>query len=208
MMRSLIIIYLAILFRPSDAFSSEVAGSARIAQQLQRKSNRKAYIARKSNAIDTRLKAADLDTVALVTGQENYGFGVVVLGEALWSFAQAPSMSNIKVIIPPAIAAVILFAVSGPMVTSGDAGSVALGLEIATIVSALLGANYVARMAAPYSESPKEIAFFGLLVAIAGFFSFSQNLVVDGFVQLPNLPSIPFPQIPLGLGEDIDTTIQ
>lgn len=157
---------------------------------------------------DTRLKAMDLDTVALVTGQENYGLGIVVLGEALWSFSQAPSMSNIKVVIPPAIAAVILFAVSGPMVTSGDAGSVALGLEIATVVSALLGASYVARMAAPYSESPKEIAFFGLLVAIAGFFSFSQNLVVDEFVHLPTLPSIPLPQIPLGLGEDIDTSIQ
>jgi hypothetical protein len=162
---------------------------------------------RKPNSINTRLNAVDLDTVGLVTGQENYGLGIVVLGEALWSFAQAPSMSNIKVIIPPAIAAVILFAISGPMVTSGDAGSVALGLEIATAVSALLGANYVARMAAPYSESPKEIAFFGLLVAVAGFFSFSQNLIVDGFIQLPNLPSIPFPQIPLGLGEDIDTTI-
>lgn len=163
----------------------------------------------KRNPVDSRLNAvtADLDTVALVAGQENYGLAVVVLGEALWAFSQAPSMSNINVIFPAAFAAVVLFAVSGPMVTSGDAGSVALGLEIATVVSALLGASYVARLAAPFSDSPKEIAFLGLLVAVAGFFSFSQNLVVDGFVQLPNLPSIPLPQIPLGLGEDIDTSI-
>ena len=67
------------------------------------------------------------------------------------------------------------------MITSGNADSAALGLEIATGVSILLGVSYVARMAAPYSPSPKEAAFAGLLVAIAGFFSFSQNLVVDGF---------------------------
>ena len=41
--------------------------------------------------------------------------------------------------------------------------------------------SYVARLVAPNSPSPKEAAFAGLLVAIAGFFSFSQNLVVDGF---------------------------
>jgi hypothetical protein len=52
------------------------------------------------------------------------------------------------------------------------------------------------RIAAPYSESSKEIAALGLLVSVAGFFSFSQNLVVDGFVTLPNipLPSLPMPQ--------------
>ena len=69
------------------------------------------------------------------------------------------------------------------MITSGNADSVALGLEIATGVSFLLGSSYVARMVAPYSPSPKEAAFGGLLVAIAGFFSFSQNLVVDGFCE-------------------------
>mmetsp|Transcript_17713 Transcript_17713/g.37212 ORF Transcript_17713/g.37212 Transcript_17713/m.37212 type:complete len:216 (-) Transcript_17713:286-933(-) len=152
---------------------------------------------------------ADLDTVALVAGQENYGLAVVVVGEALWSFFQAPSVSHAKVLVPASVAAVVLAAVSGPMITSGDASSVALGLEIATGVSTLLGASYVARLVAPYSPSSKEIAFFGLLVAIAGFFSFSQNLVVDGFVTLPTLPSLPFslPEIRLGLGEDIDTSI-
>lgn len=123
----------------------------------------------------------DLDMVALVAGQENYGFAIVSLGEAIWSFAQAPSLSHAKVLAPATIGAVILFAVSGPMITSGNADSVALGLEISTGVAALLGASYVARMVAPYSPSPKEAAFAGLLVAIAGFFSFSQNLVVDGF---------------------------
>jgi hypothetical protein len=157
---------------------------------------------------NTRLNVvtADLDTVALVAGQENYGFAVVALGEALWSFAQAPSFSNAKVFIPAVIAAGVLGAVSGPMITSGDVNTVGLGLEIATGVSVLLGASYLARLLAPFSPSPKEITFLGLLFAIAGFISFSQNLIVDGFVTLPNLPSIPLPQIPLGLGEDIDTS--
>jgi hypothetical protein len=80
------------------------------------------------------------------------------------------------------------------MITSGDASQVATGLTIATTVSVLLGATYVARMLAPFSPSPKEIAFLGLLAAVAGFFSFSQNLLVDGFVTLP---SIPLPSIDL-----------
>jgi hypothetical protein len=74
---------------------------------------------------------------------------------------------------------------------------VGLGLEIATAVSVGLGASYVARMIAPYSPSPKEIAFLGLLVAIAGFFSFSQNLVVGGFVTLPSIPLPTLPSIVL-----------
>lgn len=82
------------------------------------------------------------------------------------------------------------------MVTSGDPSSVALGLEIATGVSVFLGASYVARLVAPYSPSPKEIAFLGLLVAFAGFFSFSQNLVVDGFVTLPSIPLPSLPSLP------------
>jgi len=147
----------------------------------------------------------DLDVVGLVAGQENYGFAIVALSEAIWSFAQAPSFSHAKVLAPAGIAAVILFAVSGPMITSGDAASVTLGLEISTGVAAALGASYVARLLAPFSPSPKEAVFGGLLIAIAGFFSFSQNLVVDGFVTLPTLPSVPLPQIPLGLGEAIDT---
>jgi len=96
--------------------------------------------------ITTRLVAAvpDLDVVGLVAGQENYGLAIVALGEAVWSFAQAPSLSHAKVLVPASTAAVVLFAVSGPMITGGgDAGTVALGLEIATGVSILLGARRV-----------------------------------------------------------------
>jgi hypothetical protein len=91
------------------------------------------------------------------------------------------------------------------MITSGEVTSVQYGLEIATVTSLLLGASYIARLVAPYSPTAKEAAFVGLLIAIAGFFSFAQNLVVDGFITLPNLPSLPLPEMPLGLGESINT---
>ena len=141
----------------------------------------------------------DLDTIALVVGQENYGLAIVVVGEALWSFAKAPSVDHgLKTLVPAVAAAAILAAVSGPMVTSGDAASVATGLWIATGVSTLMGAAYLARCLATYSPSPKEIPALGVLVAVAGFFSFSQNLVVDGFVTLPSipLPSLPTIELP------------
>jgi hypothetical protein len=134
----------------------------------------------------------DLAVVSLVAGQENYGLAIVALGEAIWSFSEAPSLSHAKVLVPAIIAAIILFAVSGPMVTNAaDAASISLGLEIATGVSVFLGATYVLRLLAPFSPSAKEIAFLGLLFSVAGFFSFSQNLVVDGFVNLPDLPELP-----------------
>ena len=139
----------------------------------------------------------DLEVVALVAGQENYGLAIVALGEAVWSFLEAPSLSHAKVLVPAIIAAIVLVAVSGPMVTNtADPASIKLGLEIATGVSVGLGASYVARLLSPYSPSAKEIAFGGLLVAIAGFFSFSQNLVVDQFIVLPELPELPniFPE--------------
>jgi hypothetical protein len=145
-----------------------------------------------SLASSTDSPIVDLDTVALVVGQENYGLAVVLLGEALWSFFKAPSVDHgVKTLLPAIVAAAVLGAVSGPMVTSGDAASVATGLGIATAVSMFMGAVYVARLTAPFSPSPKEIPALGLLVAVAGFFSFSQNLVVDGFVTLPSLPSLP-----------------
>ena len=140
----------------------------------------------------------DLDVIGLVAGQENYGLAIVCVGEALWSFLSAPSLSHAKVLIPAAVAALVLVVVSGPMITSGDVGSVGTGLWIATAVSTGLGVSYIARMLSSFSPSPKEIAAFGLLVSIAGFFSFSQNLLVDGFVSLPSLPSLPtfeFPEI-------------
>jgi len=138
----------------------------------------------------------DMNVIALVAGQENYGLAIVALGEAIWSFLEAPSLSHAKVLVPATIAAIILVAVSGPLVTNAaDPASIKLGLEVATGVSVMLGASYVARLLSPYSPSAKEIAFGGLLVAFAGFFSFSQNLVVDEFVTLPSvqLPSL-FPE--------------
>mmetsp|Transcript_3549 Transcript_3549/g.9789 ORF Transcript_3549/g.9789 Transcript_3549/m.9789 type:complete len:225 (-) Transcript_3549:474-1148(-) len=148
----------------------------------------------------TQLPAAaapDLDTIALVVGQENYGLALVALGEGIYSFVQAPSWANIKVLIPPVLAAGVLVAVAGPLIvtapSSGDnANDVALGLWIATAVSTGLGASYVLRLLAPPSDTfvPKEVAFLGLLVSLAGFFSFSQNLIVDGFVTLPQLPQL------------------
>ena len=155
---------------------------------------------------DTSLKAVvqDLDTIALVAGQENYGLAVVCVGEALWSFLQAPSLDHAKVLVPAGIAALVLGFVSGPMITSAqDVNTVGTGLWIATGVSLGLGASYVARLAAKLSPSPKEIAALGLLVAIAGFFSFAQNLVVDGFVTLPSIPLPSLPGMP-SLPSDID----
>mmetsp|Transcript_34129 Transcript_34129/g.34329 ORF Transcript_34129/g.34329 Transcript_34129/m.34329 type:complete len:211 (-) Transcript_34129:40-672(-) len=142
-----------------------------------------------------KLVTADLATVGLVAGQENYGFAIVTLIESIWSFSQAPSFDHDKVFVPTTVAATILILRSGLLITSGNADSIALGLEIATATSVLLGASYVARLVAPFSPSSKEIAFGGLLVALAGFFSFSQNLVVDGFidVNIPQLPNI-FPE--------------
>jgi len=144
----------------------------------------------------------DLDVIGLVAGQENYGLAVVCVGEALWSFFKAPSLSHAKVLVPAFIAAAVLGLVSGPMVTSGNAESVSLGLWIATGVSVGLGLSYVARIVAPFSPSPKEIAALGLLVSVAGFFSFSQNLVVDGFVTLPSIPLPSLPEINVFGGSD------
>jgi hypothetical protein len=138
----------------------------------------------------------DLDVIGLVAGQENYGLAIVSAGEALWSFLSAPSLSHMKVLIPAAVASLVLILVSGPMITSGDVGSVSTGLWIATAASTGLGVSYIARLLAPFSPSPKEIAALGLLVSIAGFFSFSQNLLVDGFVSLPSLPSLPTFEVP------------
>ena len=92
--------------------------------------------------LDVTSSTPDLSIVALVAGQENYGLGIVSLIEALWSFVQSPSMSHAKVLLPACIACIVLFVISGPMITSGDASSVTLGLEISTVVSIMLGARY------------------------------------------------------------------
>jgi len=111
-------------------------------------------------------------------------------------FFEAPTFEHSKVLVPAVISALILCLVSGPMITSGNIDSVGLGLEIATAVSIGLGVSYIARLLAPYSPSKKEIAFLGLIVTVAGFSSFSQNLLVDGFIILPSLPSVPLPSLP------------
>ena len=132
-----LLLCLAVLIKPLEAFTikpSHTVSKFTAAHNVARSSPR--TTASKLNAV-----TADLDVVGLVAGQENYGFALVALCEAIWSFAQAPSLSHAKILAPASIAAVILVAVSGPMVTSGDAGSVALGLEIATGVSTLLGAR-------------------------------------------------------------------
>ena len=151
---------------------------------------------RQPSSSSLQASVQDLDVVALVAGQQTYGLALVSAGEAVYSFLQFPSFSSVKFLAPGIIAAGVLAGVAGPMVTSGDVGSVSTGLAIATAVSVALGASYVLRLAAAFSEIPKEIAALGLLVAVAGFFCFSQNLVVDGFISLPSLPSISLPSIP------------
>jgi hypothetical protein len=143
----------------------------------------------------------DLDTIALVAGQENYGLAIVCAGEAVWSFLQAPGDIGhaAKTLLPAGLAGLALVLLAGPMITSGDLPSVGTGLWISSFVSVALGSSYVLRLLSPYSASPKEAAGLGLLFAIAGFFSFAQNLIVDGFVTLPSLPSIAFPELNLDL---------
>ena len=134
----------------------------------------------------------DLTTTALVAGQENYGLAIVLLIEAVWSFTKSPSVDHgLKTLLPAIVSGVVLGAVSGPMITSGEPASVSTGLFIATGVSVAMGAVYAARLSAPFSPAPKEIPAGGLVVAFAGFVSFSQNLVGGGFVTLPTLPSLP-----------------
>eukprot|EP00548_Thalassiothrix_antarctica_P003842 CAMPEP_0194132632 /NCGR_PEP_ID=MMETSP0152-20130528/3052_1 /TAXON_ID=1049557 /ORGANISM="Thalassiothrix antarctica, Strain L6-D1" /LENGTH=308 /DNA_ID=CAMNT_0038827741 /DNA_START=54 /DNA_END=980 /DNA_ORIENTATION=- len=139
----------------------------------------------------------DYDMISLVVGQENYGLAIVCLGEAAYTFFQAPSLQNgLRVFIPTGIAALGLVFASGPMVTSGDPAQISTGLAIATVISFGLGASYVLRLLAPVSDTPKEIAAVGLLISLAGFFSFAQNLIVDGFVTVPSLPALPSVPVP------------
>jgi hypothetical protein len=46
------------------------------------------------------------EDLALVLGQETYGFGIVVLAEGIYSFTQAPSLGQVKVLIPGILGAV------------------------------------------------------------------------------------------------------
>jgi hypothetical protein len=133
---SLVLLCLAV-FKPLAAFTIKPSHTL----SVNTAAHNLARLAIPARTRRTAVATADLDIVGLVAGQENYGFALVAVCEAIWSFAQAPSFSHARILAPASIAAVILVAVSGPMVTSGDAGSVALGLEIATGVSTLLGAR-------------------------------------------------------------------
>jgi hypothetical protein len=187
-------------FAPSDSFTAVPAFQSRPALVAPRAplatlQTTPAFTASSSSSSSTSLQAAqEIEVISLVVGQGNYGFALVCLGEALWSFLQAPSLDHAKIFIPAGVSAVILVAVSGPMITSGDMGSLGTGLFICTGLSFALGASYVARMVAR-SPSPKEIAFLGLVVALLCFSFFTQNLVGNGFVTLPNipLPALPDP---------------
>jgi hypothetical protein len=46
------------------------------------------------------------EDLALVLGQETYGFGIVVLAEGIYSFSQAPSLGQVKVLLPGIFGAV------------------------------------------------------------------------------------------------------
>lgn len=155
-----------------------------------------------NDKFNTILKStpSDLDVISLVVGQENYGLGIVALGEGLWSLLSVPvSLNNaIKSLLPTIVAFIILIFISGPMITSSPIDIISLGngIIIATSVSIGLIIHYSIRLLASFPETPKEIALFGLIVAIAGFFSFSQNLIVDGFITLPTLPTLPSIELP------------
>jgi hypothetical protein len=200
MLRFALLSFLALSqFAPSGSFTAVPAFQSRPALVAPRAplatlQTAPAFTASSSSSSTSLQAVQEIEVISLVAGQGNYGFALVCLGEALWSFLQAPSLDHAKIFIPAGVSAVILVAVSGPMITSGDMGSLGTGLFICTGLSFALGASYVARMVAR-SPSPKEIAFLGLVVAILCFCFFSQNLVGNGFVTLPNipLPALPDP---------------
>jgi len=67
-MQCIFICLAVVLFNPVDAFTT-------VKPQTQSTSQKTSKIISSS----TQLKLADLDTVALVAGQENYGFAIVAL---------------------------------------------------------------------------------------------------------------------------------
>lgn len=172
-----------------------VTMSAAFAPSVSSTTSGRTRFALSNQQFGTKLSAAlpgpeiDLATMSLVTSQEVYGFGIVALGESIYSFSKDPNFGNVKVLVPGILTAIIMFAVSGPAVSSAsDMSSVGFGLQIASVMSLGMGLSYVARMLSPKTLTPKEVAFLGLLVSLAGFSSFSQNLIINGFITLPELP--------------------
>lgn len=141
----------------------------------------------------TQLALADYEQISLAASQENLGLGVVVLGEAIYSFTQAPSFGHAKILVPAIAAAVVLFTISGPPLDVPDVHMID-GLSIAAGVSVALMVGYYLRLTFP-SPSPKENAFGGLLIGFLGFSSFVQNMFAGGWLAFPtiSLPSISLP---------------
>ena len=113
-----IFLCLAVIFQPLAAFTVQpmVVGVQTIpSSTATRFTKSSSTLQRGTTHITSSTKlnvvTADLDTVALVAGQENYGFAIVALIEAVWSFIQAPSLSHAKILVPATIAAVVLVAV-------------------------------------------------------------------------------------------------
>jgi hypothetical protein len=136
----------------------------------------------------TSLHLADFDQISLATSQENAGLAIVVLGEAGYSFIKAPGWKTGVLFVPAIAAAFVLFTISGPPLDNADV-TMGDGLRVAALVSLALMGVYSLRLVLPTPN--KEITFGGLLVAIAGFASFSQNLFAGGWVNFPALPSLP-----------------
>jgi hypothetical protein len=145
----------------------------------------------KSSKSSTQLGVADLSQISLAASQENTGLAIVVVGEAVYSFTQAPSLGHAKILLPAIASAVVLFMVAGPPLDVPDVHMID-GLSVAAGVSAALMGCYYLRLTFP-SPSPKENAFGGLVIGFLGFASFVQNMFAGGWLSLPALPSISLP---------------
>jgi len=160
--------------------------------------NYRPQISRERVIKSTKLRSGteNIDLISLAGEQENFGFAIVFLGEAIWSFIQRPSLSHAKILAPAILNAAILILVAGPPISSRDPTSLAFGLEVATACSFVMIGSCALRLANP-SPSPKEAAALGLIIAFAAFFSFSQNLLVGEFVTFPSIPLPHLPEIGL-----------
>ncbi|GMH55828.1 hypothetical protein TrVE_jg3448 [Triparma verrucosa] len=145
----------------------------------------------KSSKSSTQLGVADLSQISLAASQENTGLAIVVVGEAVYSFTQAPSLGHAKILLPAIASAVVLFMVAGPPLDVPDVHMID-GLSVAAGVSAALMGCYYLRLTFP-SPSPKENAFGGLVIGFLGFASFVQNMFAGGWLAFPTLPSISLP---------------
>jgi len=131
------------------------------------------------------------EQIILAITQENIGLGVVFIIEALYSFLKYPSLEHAVVLIGAALGSPVLFFFVSPMLNSGNPGQVSMGLEAAMGVSIFVALTYLIRMLNPSPYVAKEVPAFAILVCIAGFTSFSQNLLAIG----ASFPSLPLPEL-------------